>query len=115
MISAYSTFLARRYLFSRWVNVLGTIGVAVAVWALIVVVAVFSGFIGEIREGIRGATPDLLLSGLAEDTSFAAVDLALRDDRDVASTAPRLRHYGMYYPYGRRTKQVPMTRSLKCS
>ena len=41
MIPAYSGFLALRYLRTRWVNILGTLGVAVAVWALIVVIAVF--------------------------------------------------------------------------
>lgn len=112
MVASYSWFLALRYLLSRWINLIGMVGVAVAVWALIVVISVFSGFIGEIRAGIREATPTLLLAGLADGTSFEAVDALLHADDDVVATAPRLRHYATYHPFGRRARQVQTTRSL---
>jgi lipoprotein-releasing system permease protein len=115
VIPAYSGFLAVRYLRTRWVNLLGMLGVAVAVWALIVVIAVFSGFIGEIRRSIRVATPDLLATGLPTGTSYEAIDQALRADPDVAETAPRLRHYGMYFPYGRSGRHIPQTRGMQTS
>lgn len=115
MIPAYSGFLAWRYLRTRWVNLLGMLGVAVAVWALIVVIAVFSGFIDEIRSSIRIATPDLLCTGLPLDTSYAELDEVLRADPDVAATAPRLRHHGMYFPYGRVGRRIQQTRGLVTS
>lgn len=111
MIRAFSAFLALRYLRSRWINVLGTLGIAVAVWALIVVIAVFSGFIGEIRAGVRDATPDLLATNLPMGSSFAAIDAVLRADEDVVATAPRLRHHAMYFPHGR-GQRMQATRAL---
>ncbi len=116
MIRAYSCFLALRYLFSRRINLLGMVGVAVAVWALIVVIAVFSGFISEIRENIRGATPELLLSNLKKGTSYAEISALVATDDEVESLAPRLRHEAIYFPYGRRTRgqtsQALQARSL---
>ena len=96
----YSWFLALRYLLARWVNVLGIAGVAVAVWALIVVIAVFSGFIAEIREHIRGATADLVLADVNERCSYEAVRQVLERDPDVVATAPRLQHYAVLFPRG---------------
>ena len=106
MPDAYAPFLAVRYLRSRWVNALGVLGIAVAVWALIVVIAVFSGFIGEIRENLRNASPELLLAGLdpldPERGDFDRVRAALADDPDITALAPRLRHYAVLYPSGGR-------------
>ncbi|MGE3173588.1 MAG: ABC transporter permease [Planctomycetota bacterium] len=92
---AFSWALALRYLTSRWVNVLGMLGVAVAVWALVVVVSVFSGFIADIRAEVRRSAPDLLVTGLPFETGFERVRRALADDPDVVAMAPRLRHYGV--------------------
>lgn len=106
MTKAFAWFLAVRYLLSRWVNVLGTVGIAVAVWALIVVIAVFSGFIAEIRDHIRGATADLVLTDLAEGASFSAIRPVLEGDDEVAATAPRLLHYALLYPRGQARRAV---------
>jgi lipoprotein-releasing system permease protein len=108
---AFSAFLALRYLVSRWVNLLGVVGVAVAVWALIVVIAVFSGFIGEIREHMRSASPSLLVGGLPRDTSFSVLEPLLAADPDVVALAPRVRHYAMFFPHGRGSR-VQSTKSL---
>ncbi len=96
---AFSWALARKYLLSRWVNLLGIGGVALAVWALILVIAVFSGFVGSIQQDIRRSSPDLLLTALPHDTGYGPLATALRDP-DVAALAPRLRHYGVYYLRG---------------
>ena len=112
MVPAYSFFLALRYLVSRWVNLLGMFGVAVAVWALIIVIAVFSGFIGEIRAHIRSSTPELLLTALPTESSYDRIAPVLERDLDVLATAPRLRHPAMYYPHGRGGTRVQTTRSL---
>ena len=109
MAPAYSWFLALRYLLARWVNVLGMAGVAVAVWALIVVIAVFSGFIHEIRGHIRGATADLVLTGVDHETSYEDVREILENDPDVLSTAPRLQHFAILFPYGTLRKRILRT------
>src|SRR5262245_60864337 len=72
------------------------LGVTVAVFAVIAVRGVFSGFIDDIRAEVRRTSPDLLLTGLPRDSSFAALQQALVDD-DVVALAPRLRHYGVFY------------------
>ena len=104
MPAAFSWFLAARYLVTRRVNALGVGGVAVAVWALIVVIAVFSGFIGEIRDSIRTSSPELMLTNLDPDRHHSYQELReiIEADRDVVATAPRLTHYGIYYPADRR-------------
>lgn len=94
---AFSAFLAAKYLLSRKVNLLGIGGVALAVWALIVVIAVFSGFVGGIREDIRRSSPDLLLTTLPARQGYEPLRQILERDDAVAATAPRLRHYGVYY------------------
>jgi ABC-type lipoprotein release transport system permease subunit len=96
--AAFPWLLARRYLLSRWVNVLGVFGVAVAVWALIVVPAIFSGFIAGFHSEARRTSPDLLLTSLPNDSDYRPLREALISDRDVVATAPRLRHYGVLYP-----------------
>ena len=96
MLAAFAGLLARRYLLTRWVNVLAIGGVALAVWAMIVVISVFSGFIGGIRDDVHGATPDLLLTDLPHDQAYDRL-LPLLADPDVVATAPRLRHYGAFY------------------
>lgn len=112
---AHSWFLALRYLTTRWVSLLCVAGVAVAVWALIVVIAVFSGFIGEIRGHVRAATADLVLTAVRRDSSYAALRAVLEADPDVVATAPRLRHYGILFPYGGLRRQVVVTRAADWS
>ena len=84
-------------LLSRWVNVLGVLGVSVAVWALIVVPSVFAGFIADIYSEVRGTSPDLMLTGLPHDTAYEPLRKALAADSDVVALSPRLRHYGAIY------------------
>lgn len=112
MIDASSWFLARRYLLTRWVNVLGVFGIAVAVWALVFVTSIFSGFIAEIRDGTKEASPDLLVTGLPEQASYQALAPLLAADEDVVAMAPRLSHYALLYPRGPATRAVVMTNPL---
>lgn len=115
MAGAFSWFLALRYLRSRWVNVLGMFGVAVAVWALIVVVAVFTGFIEQTRGRIRNASPDILVAGLPPAASFAEFDAILCDVPGVRATAPRLEQFALYYPLGRIATRVQHTDAMPIS
>lgn len=115
MPPAYAWFLAWRYLWSRRITLLGTIGVALAVWALIVVIAVFSGFIGEIRAGARRASPDLLLTDVKPDCDFAAVRPILLADQDVLEVAPRVQHDAIVSAYGNHARYVNATRAIETS
>ncbi len=86
----YKYFLGFRYLFSRPINILGVGGVAVGVWFLITVVAIFTGFIREIRTHIRGTSSDLILYGVTPDIPFPRVEKALEENPHVAGCAPRI-------------------------
>ena len=112
----FSWFLAIRYLVTRWVNLIGMLGIALAVWAMIVVISVFSGFIQEARRGIEGASPQLLLTDLKENADFRDLEPALRKVKGVLEVAPRLHHYGMLLPHfggklAQRTTTIPSANS----
>lgn len=94
MIRAFSPFLALRYLVTRRINILGVMGVAFAVWAMLVVDGVFTGFVRDIRDNVKNSAPPLLLTDLPHDSDFAELSEALADD-DVVALAPRLRQYAM--------------------
>lgn len=97
MIRAFSPFLALRYLATRRINILGVLGVAFAVWAMLVVDGVFTGFVLDIRTNVENSAPPLLLTDLPHDQDFATLKDALRDE-DVLALAPRLRQYAMLQP-----------------
>ena len=93
----YKYFLACKYLLSRWINLLCVFGVSVAVWALVLFGAVFSGFVRDARNLTRGPTPDLSVMVAKPSHSFAEVDAVIREDPGVAATAPRLAWFGMLH------------------
>ncbi|MCA8953671.1 MAG: FtsX-like permease family protein [Planctomycetes bacterium] len=95
MIPAFSPFLALRYLLRRPIMLIGVCGVTFAVWALLVVDGIFTGFVTEIRADVRRSTADLLVTDLPHDTSYELLRPALETDDAVAATAPRLRHHGI--------------------
>jgi lipoprotein-releasing system permease protein len=112
---AFSWFLALRYLVSRWVTLLGVMGVAVAVWAMIAVIAVFSGFISEIRAGVRTASPELLLTELGHECDFAKLAPVLRAEADIAAFAPRVQIDALIAAYGNHRRAVQSTRPIETS
>jgi len=95
---AFSPFLALRYLYKRRINLLGVFGVSFAVWAMIVVNSVFTGFVAEIRSDVRNSAPDMLVTDLPHDTSYEKLRTVIAADPGVLHTAPRLRHHGMFQP-----------------
>jgi ABC-type lipoprotein release transport system permease subunit len=98
VIRAFSPFLALRYLITRRINILGVLGVAFAVWAMLVVDGVFTGFVRDIRNNVESSAPPLLLTDLPHDSSFTVFHDALFDDPDVVALAPRLRQHAMLQP-----------------
>jgi lipoprotein-releasing system permease protein len=98
----YRLFLALRYLLSRPINLLGMAGITISVWALVVVVSVFSGFIDVVEKHVHDANADLVVVDLPSWTNGRRLAAALRDDPQVAGTAPRLLHYGLLLRPGHR-------------
>ena len=98
MIPAFSPFLAARYLVTRRINILGVFGVAFAVWAMLIVDGVFTGFVTDIHRDVRASAPELLLTELPHETGYEPLRQVLEADPDVAVTAPRLRHHGLLQP-----------------
>jgi lipoprotein-releasing system permease protein len=107
VIAAFTPFLSLRYLLTRRINLLGIGGVMFAVWAMIVVDSVFTGFVSEIRRDVRNSTTDLLVSDLPHDTEYAALAAVLAQEPEVVATAPRLRHHGMIQALRSRRNRMP--------
>lgn len=94
----YKYLLAVKYLMSRPINLIGTVGITVAVWALILVVSIFTGYIGEMRLHIRATAADVsFLFNRCRD-SYREVASVLAGTPGVLATAPRLSWYGLVDP-----------------
>jgi len=104
----YRLFLAIRYLLTRPINLLGVGGITIGVWALVVVVSLFSGFLQVLERHVQAATSDIVVSALPPWTEWPALQKALTDDPDVQACAPRLMHYGLLLPPGRRPAPAPL-------
>lgn len=113
MIPAFSFLLAWRQLVTRSVTIFGTIGVALSVWAAIVVVSVLSGFVGDWRVLLSGATPQILITDLPQGTSFRDVQRLLGDDAVIASLAPRMVHQAVLRPRGIVRRRAQTTSALQ--
>lgn len=104
----YRWFLALRYLLTRPINLLGIIGVMLGVWALIVVVSIFSGFLDVISAHVRSASADISVIGIPETAQWPLLDRVLRADPQVLGAAPRLVHTGLLHRPGERPGPPPL-------
>ena len=95
----YRYFLAIRWLLSRKINALGVIGIALGVWAPIVVVAIFQGYLVEVQKHVIGGGSDLSVTRIPETRSFEDLRALIEDDPNVAACAPRIVWYGMLHPF----------------
>src|SRR5688500_18935936 len=103
----YKYYLGLKYLVSRKINLLGIIGVMVGVWALVLVISIFSGFIREVRSHIRGAASDIAYVANwgaewstvpgAGPPSYEEIEKVILADPNVAACAPRLVSYGLIH------------------
>ena len=98
----YRYFLALRYLLSRPINGLGMFAFMLGVWALIVVVSIFSGFIRELKVHIRSATSDVTAYYLGSQASYRRLEQTILAHPNVAACAPRLAYAGLLHPDPRR-------------
>ncbi|MEC8651315.1 MAG: FtsX-like permease family protein [Planctomycetota bacterium] len=104
----YRLFLAVRYLLTRPINLLGMGGIMLSVWALVVVVSLFSGFLQVIEDHVRSATADAVISDLPRWSEWPDLRAALADDPNVAAAAPRGLNLGLLPPPGRRPPPAPL-------
>ena len=104
----YRPFLALRYLLTRPINLLGVGGVTIGVWALIVVVSIFSGFLRVVGEHVRSASADISVLFLPEDANYLRLREEIEADPNVASTAPRIVHFGLLHRPGERPPPPPL-------
>lgn len=95
----YRYFLAIRWLLSRKINALGVVGIALGVWAPIVVVAIFQGYLVEVEKHVIGGSSDLTVTRIAETRSYADLRKVVEADPNVESCAPRIVWYGMLHPF----------------
>ncbi|MFM1871058.1 MAG: hypothetical protein RL398_480, partial [Planctomycetota bacterium] len=104
----YRLFLAIRYLLTRPINLLGMLGIAVGVWALVVVVSLFSGFLAVVEKHVQSASADLTVTALPDWADWPALKEALRDVPDVTGAAPRMVHHGLVQKPGARPGPPPL-------
>jgi ABC-type lipoprotein release transport system permease subunit len=104
----YRLFLAIRYLLTRPINLLGMFGIALSVWALVVVVSLFSGFIATVEEHVHSASADVSVMNLPPWSQWSKLRVALADDPNIAAMAPRLVHYGLLHHPGKRPPPPPL-------
>ncbi|MSR40192.1 MAG: ABC transporter permease [Planctomycetes bacterium] len=104
----YRPFLSLRWLVTRPINLLGVGGVTLGVFAMIVVVSIFSGFLKTVSEHIRSASADIAVQALPSTAQFPALQRALAEDPNVAAAAPRLVHFGMLHEKDHRPPPPPL-------
>ncbi|MHC4262186.1 MAG: ABC transporter permease [Planctomycetota bacterium] len=100
----YRWFLSWRYLTTRALNVVGIIGVGIAVGVMIAIVSIMSGFLEEHKKLLRAGLSDVVVKPdlYSQDLSRAPVPTLphrlldeLRADPDVVAATPRLSWYGL--------------------
>ncbi|MEE2887185.1 MAG: FtsX-like permease family protein [Planctomycetota bacterium] len=94
----YRYYLALRFIASRPINLLGIGGVMLGVWALIVVVSIFSGYIREVKEHVNTVSADMVIVNLGNGVKFAVAQGILEADQNVAACSPRLVWGGLLHP-----------------
>jgi len=92
---SYTWFLALRYLVTRAIHFVALLGTALAVWALIVVISVFSGMVKEIHDHVRASSAEILIQDIDPPVSYEEIKKLVEADPSVASTAPRLSLVGV--------------------
>lgn len=104
----YRLYLALRYLLTRPINLLGVGGIALSVWALVVVVSLFTGFIAVVESHVHDASADVSIGDLPPGSDGQALVRELRTDPNVQAAAPRLLHHGLLHRQGHRPPPPPL-------
>lgn len=96
----YRYFLAMRYLLSRPINLLGMVGVTLGVWAMILVVSIFSGFLKVFRAHVQSATSDVSVLLVPSSERYQTLVEVIAGNDNVAAAAPRLVWYALLHGGG---------------
>ena len=99
----YRGFLSLRYLRMRHTNWIGMAGIAVGVLALIFILSIMTGFLGETRRIVRGTLSDVIIEPRSDvarggkrlpDAPDQALAL-IRESETVAGTCAQIQHKGL--------------------
>jgi lipoprotein-releasing system permease protein len=104
----YRSFLAWRYIRARRTNLIGIVGIFVAVSSLILILSIMSGFLEESRSTMRGSLSDLIIEPVgtqwpdADGGPQEPDDLlaAVREDERVVAACAQLVWYGILVQSG---------------
>lgn len=95
----YKIFLSRRYLLARRTNWIGIVGIFVGVGAMILILSIMTGFLGETRDTVRGSLSDLVIEpsflGARVPEDPAPMLAVVRADPRVAAACPQLSWFGL--------------------
>lgn len=97
----YRWFLSWRYLVTRRTNLIGIVGITVAVAALILILSIMTGFLVETRALLRAGLSDLVVAPQAYRSDAALPDepwellAELRADPRVEAATPRLTWFAL--------------------
>ncbi len=99
----YRSFISLRYLVARPTNLIGVVGIFVAVGALILILSIMTGFLEESRRTIRGSLSDIIVEpyfhgfvpGEAIPDRPGPMLQTLRGLDGVRAAAPRLQWAGI--------------------
>lgn len=99
----YRSFLSWRYLFSRRTNLIGMVGILVAVAALIGILSIMTGFLEESRKAVRGTLSDVVIepyferswTGQPVPTDPERLVSIVNRTEGVAGATPQILWYGM--------------------
>ena len=92
----FRIFLSWRYLRARRTNLIGIVGIFLAVGALIMILSIMTGFLDESRATVRGSLSDIVVQPQFSDDSwvdpavhhpFTAMSIVLEDERVEAASA----------------------------
>jgi lipoprotein-releasing system permease protein len=105
----YRSFLSWRYLSARRTNVIGIVGILVAVGALILILSIMTGFLEQSRDTVRGSLSDVILApvlgpgwrGASPPDEPEPLLAAVRARPEVASASPHLNWFGLLTLPGR--------------
>ncbi|MFC1594189.1 ABC transporter permease, partial [Candidatus Omnitrophota bacterium] len=95
MISRYELWITLRYLtahrkgsFISIISLISILGVAVGVMALIIVIAVMTGFDNDLREKIVGTNAHILVDGVYDETEYPELKKKLQEIDLIEATSP---------------------------
>ena len=108
----YRSFLSWRYLLHRKTNLIGIVGIFVAVSALILILSIMTGFLEQSRKTVRGSLSDLILTPSSipgKPTRLApepdAILAEVRKNPMVKAASAHFNWYGMIGLTGARAGQ----------